>query len=80
MANMNSLNTLLAGVVSAETLIEHYRIVCPRALEPNLPGESDRDALNYCSGAAEFVMGYLTVHCRAVRGRAEFAGLNNLSH
>jgi len=60
MANMNSLNTLLAGVVSAETLVEQYRKVCPRALEPNLPGETDRDALNYCSGAAEFVMGYLT--------------------
>jgi len=60
MANMNSLNTLLAGVVSAETLIEQYRKVCPKALEPNLPGETERDALNYCSGAAEFVMGYLT--------------------
>ena len=60
MANMNSLNTLLAGVVSAETLIEQYRKVCPRALEGNVPGETERDALNYCSGAAEFVMGYLT--------------------
>jgi hypothetical protein len=60
MANMNSLNTLLAGVASAETLIEQYRKVCPRALEPNLPGETERDALNYCSGATEFVMGYLT--------------------
>jgi len=60
MANMNSLNSLLAGVVSAETLIEQYRKVCPLALEPSLPGETERDALNYCSGAAEFVMGYLT--------------------
>ena len=60
MANMNSLNTLLAGVVSPETLIEQYRKVCPKALEPSLPGETERDALDYCSGAAEFVMGYLT--------------------
>jgi hypothetical protein len=60
MANINSLNTLLARVVSAETLIEEYRRVCPNVLVPSLPGETDRDALNYCSGAAEFVMGYLT--------------------
>jgi hypothetical protein len=59
-ANINSLNSLLAGVVSAETLIEQYRKVCPLALEPSLAGETERDALNYCSGAAEFVTGYLT--------------------
>jgi hypothetical protein len=61
MGNINSLNTLLDTVdTTGKQLIEAYRRVCPLALEPSKAGETERDALDYCSGATQFVIGYLT--------------------
>ncbi|HEX3396374.1 MAG TPA: hypothetical protein VHS76_06700 [Steroidobacteraceae bacterium] len=60
MSNIHSLNTVLRSADSTEKLVAEYRKICPLVLEPSKAGETERDALNYCSGAAEFVMGYLT--------------------
>lgn len=59
MSNVNALNTLLKNVDVTEDLVAQYRKICPLVLEPSKQGETVRDALNYCSGAAEFVIGYL---------------------
>jgi hypothetical protein len=61
MKNINSLNTLLQTVGKAEQLIAEYLKVCPLVIsEVKAPNETDRNALDYCSGAADFVISYLT--------------------
>lgn len=72
MSNLNALNTVLRTADTADKLIAEYRKICPLVLEPSKAGETERDALNYCSGAAEFVMTLLSggpgLYSQAVRG------------
>jgi hypothetical protein len=61
MSNLNALNSFLKTIDSAGPLIAEYEKRCPDVLkEARFGGETERDALNYCSGAAEFVAHFLT--------------------
>ncbi|HEV7912124.1 MAG TPA: hypothetical protein VGP22_00035, partial [Albitalea sp.] len=57
--NINALNRLLQSVKTAEELAEAYNGVMPGLADAS-GRETARDALDYCSGATTFVVGYLT--------------------
>lgn len=77
MSNLNSLNTLLRSMDTPEKLINEYRRLCPSVLVPEKKGDTDRDALNYCSGATQFVMSYLTGSGR-LYGQVQSAGVQKM--
>src|SRR5262245_57675704 len=61
MRNIHSLNHLLSNISTAQQLIDAYkREVGPRSGRLDKGSEVTRDDLNYCSGAAAFVITYLT--------------------
>jgi hypothetical protein len=55
--NINSLNSMLRNIRTPQDLVARYAEVAPRLVNPESPGLGD---LFYCSGAAIFVINYLT--------------------
>jgi hypothetical protein len=65
LGHIHSLNLLLRKIDTHQKLIDAYREACPDALTNYAGGplkseDELRHALDYCSGAAKFVIGYLT--------------------
>jgi hypothetical protein len=74
MSNVNALNTFLRSVETPSELVAEYRKRCPLVFEVQGKGDAERDALNYCSGAAQFVMQFLT-NANALYPRLQTPGL-----